>query len=105
MAQVAEIKFGQKVMEKETEKKISQIEGLYPMVEEVPRPSKRTSTAMYLRKSTELLSEKYPGIRGEENSFSLVIVMSTLGEMHATLHEKEMSLKSVSAPARLFIMN
>lgn len=29
VAQVAEIKFGQKVMEKETEKKISQIEGLY----------------------------------------------------------------------------
>lgn len=28
MAQVAEIKFGQKVMEKETEKKISEIEGL-----------------------------------------------------------------------------
>lgn len=29
VAQVAEIKFGQKVMEKETEKKISEIEGLY----------------------------------------------------------------------------
>lgn len=28
MAQVAEIKYGQKVMEKETEKKISEIEGL-----------------------------------------------------------------------------
>lgn len=28
VAQVAEIKFGQKVMEKETEKKISEIEGL-----------------------------------------------------------------------------
>lgn len=28
MAQVAEIKFGQKVMEKETEKKISEIEGV-----------------------------------------------------------------------------
>lgn len=35
MAQVAEIKFGQKVMEKETEKKISEIEGLYPVVGEV----------------------------------------------------------------------
>lgn len=34
MAQVAEIKFGQKVMEKETEKKISEIEGLCPEVEE-----------------------------------------------------------------------
>lgn len=34
VAQVAEIKFGQKVMEKETEKKISEIEGvclLYPV--------------------------------------------------------------------------
>lgn len=29
---MAEIKFGQKVMEKETEKKISEIEGLYPQV-------------------------------------------------------------------------
>lgn len=29
MAQVSEIKFGQKIMEKETEKKISEIEGLY----------------------------------------------------------------------------
>lgn len=29
MAQVSEIKFGQKVMEKETEKKISEIEGMY----------------------------------------------------------------------------
>lgn len=35
MAQVAEIKFGQKVMEKETEKKISEIEGLYPVMEGV----------------------------------------------------------------------
>lgn len=35
MAQVAEIKFGQKVMEKETEKKISEIEGLYPVREVV----------------------------------------------------------------------
>ncbi len=35
VAQVAEIKFGQKVMEKETEKKISQIEGLCPVVEEM----------------------------------------------------------------------
>lgn len=35
VAQVAEIKFGQKVMEKETEKKISEIEGLYPAVGEV----------------------------------------------------------------------
>lgn len=35
MAQVAEIKFGQKVMEKETEKKISGIEGLYPAVGDV----------------------------------------------------------------------
>lgn len=34
VAQVAEIKFGQKVMEKETEKKISEIEGLCPEVEE-----------------------------------------------------------------------
>lgn len=33
MAQVAEIKFGQKVMEKETEKKISEIEGLYSVIE------------------------------------------------------------------------
>lgn len=32
VAQVAEIKFGQKVMEKETEKKISEIEGLCPAV-------------------------------------------------------------------------
>lgn len=37
VAQVAEIKFGQKVMEKETEKKISEIEGLYVVVEEVSR--------------------------------------------------------------------
>lgn len=37
MAQVAEIKFEQKVMEKETEKKISEIEGLYPAMEEVIR--------------------------------------------------------------------
>lgn len=29
LAQVAEIKFSQKVMEKETEKKISEIEGIY----------------------------------------------------------------------------
>lgn len=29
MAQVSEIKFGQKVMEKETEKKISEIEGRF----------------------------------------------------------------------------
>lgn len=35
VAQVAEIKFGQKVMEKETEKKISQIEGLCSVVEEM----------------------------------------------------------------------
>lgn len=35
VAQVAEIKYGQKVMEKETEKKISEIEGLYPGVEEL----------------------------------------------------------------------
>lgn len=34
MAQVAEIKFGQKVMEKETEKKISEIEGLYSVKDE-----------------------------------------------------------------------
>lgn len=33
VAQVAEIKFGQKVMEKETEKKISAIEGLHPEME------------------------------------------------------------------------
>lgn len=32
VAQVAEIKFGQKIMEKETEKKISEIEGLFPVV-------------------------------------------------------------------------
>lgn len=37
VAQVAEIKFGQKVMEKETEKKISAIEGLYPAVKEEER--------------------------------------------------------------------
>lgn len=37
MAQVAEIKFGQKVMEKETEKRISEIEGLYPAVKEEER--------------------------------------------------------------------
>lgn len=37
VAQVAEIKFGQKVMEKETEKKISEIEGLYPAVKEEER--------------------------------------------------------------------
>lgn len=37
VAQVAEIKYGQKVMEKETEKKISEIEGLYLLMEEVLR--------------------------------------------------------------------
>lgn len=37
VAQVAEIKFGQKVMEKETEKRISEIEGLYPAVKEEER--------------------------------------------------------------------
>lgn len=37
VAQVAEIKFGQKVMEKNTEKRISEIEGLYPVVDEVLR--------------------------------------------------------------------
>lgn len=37
VAQVAEIKYEQKVMEKETEKKISQIEGLYPPTEGVLR--------------------------------------------------------------------
>ncbi len=37
VAQVAEIKFGQKVMEKETEKKISEIEGLYSVIEEALR--------------------------------------------------------------------
>lgn len=39
VAQVSEIKFGQKVMEKETERKISEIEGLYPAVEEPLRSS------------------------------------------------------------------
>lgn len=37
VAQVAEIKYGQKVMEKETEKKISEIEGLFLLMEEVLR--------------------------------------------------------------------
>lgn len=37
VAQVAEIKYEQKVMEKETEKKISEIEGLYPATEGVLR--------------------------------------------------------------------
>ena len=32
VAQVAEIKFGQKIMEKETEKKISEIEGWYQRI-------------------------------------------------------------------------
>lgn len=37
VAQVAEIKFGQKVMEKETEKKISEIEGVYPAMVDILR--------------------------------------------------------------------
>lgn len=47
MAQVAEIKFGQKVMEKETEKKISEIEGVCASVRPVSVDPKKSSHISY----------------------------------------------------------
>lgn len=62
VAQVAEIKFGQKVMEKETEKRISQIEGLYPVQSPIVQ-SKILQYKSHLKKSKEKLSTTFSKYR------------------------------------------
>lgn len=57
VAQVAEIKYGQKVMEKETEKKISEIEGLFLLMEEVLRSfTKPSIVIIYLVEALFMLN-------------------------------------------------
>ena len=71
MAQVAEITFGQKVMEKETEKRISEIEGKRA---EIPAPPPQTPPCSGPGGLSFALPSLFSGVTGslEHPSFSVL---------------------------------